>query len=85
MLIQTKFNPNDTIYYIGNSRIEKTVIDEVVIRVNKYNTNIEQSYIYTKCGALTGTLSDKEVYATKQEAGNAWMRANDLEVGLINK
>ena len=73
MTIGTKYNIGDTVYKIDGSTIMEHQITSMKIEVCNKEVVININYNGTR---------ENELYPTKQEAGEAWMKQNGLEVGI---
>ncbi|MCF0219341.1 MAG: hypothetical protein HUK14_06130 [Muribaculaceae bacterium] len=70
MKIETKFNPGDTVYYLGDGKIECKLVEKVNITISRsYRSN----YGYKDDIVISYDIGDKRVcfedklFATKQE------------------
>lgn len=89
MKIETKFDVNDSIWTLDGQGIVDGRISKIeLIKYGKeYNKSmdwkIEVSYdIKMSKRSSTLTRRENEMYLSKQEVGEAWMKKQGLEIGL---
>ena len=76
MTFKSKYNIGDTIFRIRDG-IKKSTIKAILIEHRKTNTNYKyyiDDYDYP--------VNKKELYETKEEAANEWLRQQGLDCGL---
>ena len=85
MKIETEFDAGDKIFYVNGGSILNKYIVKVVV---------EQTYYCGKVGKITAcyrmgledyahTVHEGKAYRTKEEAGMSILRANGLDVSLV--
>ena len=92
MQIETKFNFGDKLWFIdGQGKILEVIINSIDIKVNgkmvNHNFNtitvIEYRIRPTSESSYTFTfVKENQLYKTKQEAGEAWLKSQGLKCGV---
>ena len=93
MQIETKFNIDDKLWFIdGQGKILEVIINSIDIKVsgrmvknNHYETItvIEYRIRPTSESSYTFTgIKEHQLYKTKQEAGEAWLKSQGLKCGV---
>lgn len=92
MQIETKFNIDDKLWFIdGQGKILKVIINSIDIKVSgkmvnhhfDYKTVIEYRISPTSKSSYTFTcIKEHQLYKTKQEAGEAWLKSQGLKCGV---
>ena len=80
MIIETKFNKEDKVFYIYNSAIKEAVVNGIKFSTVASRKGSHISYILNTIGDMYET----ELYHTKEEAGKAWIKSQGLDFGLHN-
>lgn len=95
MKIETKFSVNDKVWIINHSgALVETIIASINIiaygsthqNISLRNT-IKTEYYLEYIGAPSSTCSgmkEDNMYLSKQEAGEAWMKSQGLKCGVSN-
>ena len=83
MQIETKFNINDKLWFIdGQGKILEVIINSIDIKVRD-KTVIEYRIRPTSESSYTFTcIKENQLYKTKQEAGEAWLKSQGLKCGV---
>ena len=83
MQIETKFNINDKLWFIdGQGKILEVIINSIDIKVRD-KTVIEYRIRPTSESSYTFTgIYENQLYKTKQEAGEAWLKSQGLKCGV---
>ena len=89
MQIETKFNIDDKLWFIdGQGKILEVIINSIDIKVSgkminhhfDYKTVIEYRIRPTSESSYTFTcIKENQLYKTKQEAGEAWLKSQGLK------
>ena len=91
MQIETKFNINDKLWFIdGQGKILEVIINSIDIKVTgrmpnhhfDYKTIIEYRIIITSTRHTFTCIKENQLYKTKQEAGEAWLKSQGLKCGV---
>ena len=92
MQIETKFNIDDKLWFIdGQGKILEVIINSIDIKVSgkvpnhhfDYKTVIEYRIRPTSESSYTFTcIKENQLYKTKQEAGEAWLKSQGLKCGV---
>ena len=92
MQIETKFNIDDKLWFIdGQGKILEVIIESIDIKVSgkipnhhfDYKTVIEYSIRPTSESSYTfNCIKENQLYKTKQEAGEAWLKSQGLKCGV---
>ena len=92
MQIETKFNINDKLWFIdGQGKILEVIIESIDIKVIgkipnhhfDYKTVIEYRIRSTSESSYTfNCIKEHQLYKTKQEAGEAWLKSQGLKCGV---
>ena len=92
MQIETKFNIDDKLWFIdGQGKILEVIINNIDIKVSgkminhhfDYKTVIEYRIRPTSESSYTFTgIKEHQLYKTKQEAGEAWLKSQGLKCGV---
>ena len=80
MIIETKFNKEDKVFYIHDSNIKEAVVNVVKFSTTASRKGSHISYLLSTAADLYET----ELYHTKEEAGKAWLESQGLDCGLHN-
>ena len=83
MQIETKFNINDKLWFIdGQGKILEVRINSIDIKVSN-KTVIEYRISPTSESSYTfNCIKEHQLYKTKQEAGEAWLKSQGLKCGV---
>ena len=81
MLVETKYNPRETVFILDQGLILEIQIFSVEIEMSYYG-EMSVKYKYIRGNNTKSHEYEKKCYRTKQEAGEAWMKINGLEMGL---
>jgi len=81
MKIETKYNIDDTVYFIHAGQIQ-----ELKVAVVKFSTMVNKngSSVYYALNRYTDQAYESDLYPTKEEAGKAWLESQGLDCGLHN-
>ena len=92
MQIETKFNIDDKLWFIdGQGKILEVIIESIDIKVSgkipnhhfDYKTVIEYRIRSTSESSYTfNCIKEHQLYKTKQEAGEAWLKSQGLKCGV---
>ena len=92
MQIETKFNIDDKLWFIdGQGKILEVIIESIDIKVSgkipnhhfDYKTIIEYRIRPTSESSYTfNCIKEHQLYKTKQEAGEAWLKSQGLKCGV---
>ena len=92
MQIETKFNIDDKLWFIdGQGKILEVIIESIDIKVSgkipnhhfDYKTVIEYRIRPTSESSYTfNCIKEHQLYKTKQEAGEAWLKSQGLKCGV---
>ena len=92
MQIETKFNIDDKLWFIdGQEKILEVIINSIDIKVSgkipnhhfDTKTVIEYRIRPTSESSYTFTcIKEHQLYKTKQEAGEAWLKSQGLKCGV---
>ena len=92
MQIETKFNIDDKLWFIdGQGKILEVIINSIDIKVSgkipnhhfDYKTVIEYRIRPTSESSYTfNCIKEHQLYKTKQEAGEAWLKSQGLKCGV---
>jgi|SaaInl8_200m_RNA_FD_contig_31_138172_length_853_multi_9_in_0_out_0_3 hypothetical protein len=81
MLVETKYNPGETVFILDQGCISEIEIFSVEIEISYYG-EMSVKYKYIRGNNTKSNEYEKKCYRTRQEAGEAWMKINGLEVGI---
>ncbi len=92
MQIETKFNIDDKLWFIdGQGKILEVIIESIDIKVSgkipnhhfDYKTIIEYRIRPTSESSYTfNCIKEHQLYKTKQETGEAWLKSQGLKCGV---
>lgn len=93
MQIETKFNVGDKLWFTdGHGQILEIIIFSIDIKVsekmfnnNHFETNAIVEYRIRPTSTKSHTFTDvneNQLYKTKQEAGEAWLKSQGLKCGV---
>jgi len=78
MTYETKYQIGQNVFIVG-TKIERMIITAVRINHDKHNDPI---YIYTL--GCDYNKNELDLYTTKEEAAEAWLKKQGLDCGLSN-
>ena len=91
MQIETKFNVGDTHWFIdGQGQILEVIINSIDIKVSGRMPNhhfdsktvIEYRITTTSTNHTFSCVKENQLYNTKQEAGEGWLKSQGLKCGV---
>ena len=82
MQIETKFNIDDKLWFIdGQGKILEVIINSIDIAIRD-KTVITYRIITTPTRHTFTSVKENQLYKTKQEAGEAWLKSQGLKCGV---
>lgn len=79
MILETKFNLRDIVFYIKDNKIKNSEVLGISIYKDKCNHRTKYTL---NVAHTTIELFESLLYSTKEEAAEKWLKQQGLEVGL---